>query len=194
MANKLVILAGPSGVGKGTIEKILFDDKQLNLKFSVSATTRKIREGEKDGIHYYFITKEDFQKRIDNQEFIEWNEHFNNRYGTLQSEIVNIHNAGFLPFLEVETIGALNVMQYYKDRNMEDSVISIFLAPPSMEELKRRILNRGTEDIEEIYIRIAKAEQEMMEIEKFKYVVINETPEQAAKEIKEIILGALGEN
>ncbi|WGI36539.1 guanylate kinase [Mesomycoplasma lagogenitalium] len=193
--NKLIILAGPSGVGKGTVENILFADEKLKniLKLSCSATTRKARQNETDGIHYYFISEEDFLKKIENNEFIEWNKHFNNYYGTLYSEIKKINKEGYLPLLEIETVGALNIMKYYNDKNKKNAVISIFLAPPSLDELKTRIKNRGTENQDEIDIRIRKAEEEIAEMDKFIHKIVNDTPEKAAQKIKEIILKEIEE-
>ncbi|MGZ9413398.1 guanylate kinase [Mycoplasma sp. Z386] len=189
--NKLVILAGPSGVGKGTIEKILFENNELKLKLSCSATTRKPREGEINGVHYHFISNEEFEDKIKKNEFIEWNKHFNNYYGTLYSEIEKINQEGFLPLLEIETIGALNIKKYYKERNEEDSVISIFLLPPSMNDLYTRIKNRGTESEEQIQIRIDKAVLELEEKDKFLHKVVNDIPLNAASKIKEIIISEL---
>ncbi|MGZ9413885.1 guanylate kinase [Mycoplasma sp. 480] len=189
--NKLVILAGPSGVGKGTIEKILFENNELKLKLSCSATTRKPREGEINGVHYHFISNEEFEDKIKKNEFIEWNKHFDNYYGTLYSEIEKINQEGFLPLLEIETIGALNIKKYYKERNEEDSVISIFLLPPSMDDLYTRIKNRGTESEEQIQIRIDKAVLELEEKDKFLHKVVNDIPLNAASKIKEIIISEL---
>ncbi|UWD34463.1 guanylate kinase [Mesomycoplasma molare] len=193
--DKLVILAGPSGVGKGTIEKILFEDNsEMKLKLSCSVTTRKPREGEVDGVHYYFVSKEEFEKKIKNNEFIEWNSHFNNFYGTLYSEIENINKQGFLPLLEIETNGALNIMKYYEEKNESSCLISIFITPPSLQELKNRINNRATETEKEIKIRIDKAKEELKEKDKFLYSVINDDAHIAANEIKKIIFKELKNN
>ena len=184
MKNKLVLFTGPSGVGKSTIENYLFNDSELKLKLSCSATTRKPRNGEKNGNHYFFISEEEFDKKIANHEFLEWNAHFSNKYGTLKSEIQKILDSGYQPFLELETFGAKNVMQEYGEEN----IISIFLAPPSIEELKFRIINRGTENTEQIHERMTKVEEEMSQKRHFQHIVINHDVKQAISEIKKIIL------
>lgn len=184
MKNKLIVFTGPSGVGKSTIEKHLFNDPELKLKLSCSATTRKPRNGEKNGQHYFFISHDEFNKKIENDEFVEWNAHFSNKYGTLKSEIKKISDDGYYPFLELETFGARNVMNRYG----EDNIISIFVAPPSIEELKSRIVNRGTESDEQIQERMAKVEEEMSQRRHFQHIVINNNVKQTANEIRKIIL------
>ncbi|WP_373423269.1 guanylate kinase [Mycoplasma iguanae] len=187
MNKKLIIFTGPSGVGKGTIEKLLFKNKDLKLKFSRSATTRKPRIGEKDGIDYFFLDHKTFEDKIANNEFIEWNKHFDNYYGTLHSEIDGILRSGYNAFLEIETTGALNILDFYIKRNKLDNIISIFVMPPSLEELKSRIINRGTENEEQINKRLKKAENEIKIADKFKHKVINENLEQVTEEIKNIL-------
>ncbi|WKX02717.1 guanylate kinase [Candidatus Mycoplasma mahonii] len=183
--NKIIIFTGPSGVGKATLEKLLFDNEDLKLEFSISATTRKPRKTEKNGQEYYFLTEKEFDQKIDDGDFIEWNEHFSNKYGTLKSEIKRIQDNGNLPFLEVETFGAENILN---ELNKED-VISIFVEPPSIVELKRRIIYRETESIIEIDERMKKVYEELTKTNIFDLVVVNDYPEKAVAKIKAFILG-----
>lgn len=183
LKNKIIIFTGPSGVGKATIEKELFDDKELQLALSVSATTRKPRSGEVHGKHYYFISHEEFDKLIEEDAFVEWNAHFSNRYGTLKSEMKRIQESGSIPFLEVEVMGAKNIL----DKSLKDDVISIFIAPPSLEDLKDRIRARGSETDEQLSERFLRVEEEMSHIKMFDHVVINDVVEKAVNEVKQII-------
>ncbi|NQZ66039.1 MAG: guanylate kinase [Mycoplasmatales bacterium] len=185
MNKKLVVFTGPSAVGKATIEKHLFNDESLKLELSISATTRRPREGEIDGVHYYFISGEEFDKKIKNNEFIEWNEHFSNKYGTLKSEINRIIDKGNVPFMEVEVIGAMNILENYKD----EETISFFIRPPSMKELENRIRARGSETEEEISERMARVYDEMTFINKFQHVVVNDDVMKAVENVTNIIKG-----
>ncbi|MGY6171847.1 guanylate kinase [Candidatus Mycoplasma pogonae] len=192
--NKIIIFSGPSGVGKGTIEKFLFKNKDLRLRLSRSLTTRNPREGEEDGVHYFFISKEEFQNKIANKELVEWSEHFGNYYGTLNSEVETILLANHNPFLEIETWGAIQVLEYYTKMGKIDEVISIFLLPPSLEELEERIRKRGTENEEQIHLRLLKAQEELTHIRHFKYFIVNQAIEKAAQEIATIIKKELDED
>ncbi len=185
--NKIIVLSGPSGVGKATLGKFLFADKELNLGLSVSATTRKMRTGEVDGREYHFISKEDFDAKIENNDFVEWNEHFSNKYGTLKSEITRLHGINKLPFLEVETFGAKNIINKLGDEN----VISIFVSPPSIEELKHRIRTRGTETESQIQERMVKVEEELSKVGDFDFEVKNDIAEDAANKIIKYIKESL---
>lgn len=183
----IIIFTGPSGVGKGTIEELLFQFKELKLSLSCSATTRAPRNGEIDGQHYYFISKEDFKNKIDNNQFIEYSFHFDNYYGTLFSEIDRIHNEGNVPLLEIETNGAMQILEKTKD-NHNYYLITIFVLPPSIQDLESRIINRNTESKESLKKRIIKAQEEMSCKSKFKYLITNDVPERAANEIREILI------
>ncbi|MGY5139731.1 guanylate kinase [Mycoplasmopsis gallinarum] len=182
----IIIFTGPSGVGKGTIEKILFNQKDLRLQLSCSATTRKPREGEIDGQHYFFITKAQFEESIKNHELLEYSFHFDNYYGTLFREIDRIHASNNIPFLEIETEGAkqilLNPINHEKYK-----ILTFFVSPPTIEDLKNRIKNRNTEDEAAILKRLQKAEQEIADKNHFKYEIINDIPERAAEEIRNIL-------
>ncbi|MBU4692234.1 guanylate kinase [Mycoplasma zalophi] len=184
---KIIIFCGPSGVGKGTIEARLFDDIALKLKLSVSATTRAPRKSEIEGIHYYFISKEKFEEHIKNNDLIEWSQHFDNYYGTLYSNLQKISNEGFIPFLEIETNGAIQILNKYKKQKIEDKIISIFVMPPSFKELERRITERGSETPETIKKRMEKAFDEVKYSNLFKHTVVNDTVEGTYLEIKNII-------
>ncbi len=184
---KLIVFTGPSAVGKATVEQHLFKNPKLKLGFSVSATTRDSREGEVDGQHYFFLSREEFNNKIASNDFIEWNEHFDNKYGTLKSEVERILQDGKNAFLELEPYGAMNVLnQHIED---ETDLITIFLIPPSIEVLEERMRARGTETEEQIKARLARAQEEISFISKFDYVVINDDPKRAADEIAKFILG-----
>ncbi|CAM9119816.1 guanylate kinase [Mycoplasma todarodis] len=183
---KLIVFTGPSAVGKATVEQHLFDNPELKIGFSVSATTRAPREGEVDGKHYFFLSKEEFEEKITSNDFIEWNEHFQNKYGTLKSEVNRILEEGKNAFLELEPYGTMNVVKHYADN--QSDLITIFLAPPSIEVLEERMRSRGTETEEQIRVRLARAEEEISFAPKFNHVVINDDPKRAADEIAELIL------
>lgn len=185
---KLIVLIGPSGVGKGSVEEILFQNPNLKIKLSVSATTRDKRPNEVDGKNYYFISKEDFKNKIKNNEFLEWNKHFNNYYGTLKSEVDNIIKEGYSPILEIETVGALNIMKMYEQANKSDQLVTIFIAPPTFDDLKKRIISRKTDSHEQIQLRIDKSLEELSQQHKFQYIVVNKDLKVAAKEVEKIIL------
>lgn len=185
---KLIILAGPSGVGKGTIEKELFQDKTLNLVFSVSATTRKARKNEFNKKHYFFISKNEFLAKIENQEFLEWSSHLGNYYGTLKSEVDNNIKNNKNVLVEVDTTGAINIINTYKAENRENELISIFISPPSIDELRNRIKTRNSETKQTLEIRMNKAKKELKLTNNFMFCVINDRINNTVKRIKEIIV------
>lgn len=177
----LIVISGPSGAGKGTICKALLE-REDNLYLSVSATTRKPREGEVHGVNYYFLEKEDFMKRVENEEFLEWAEVHGNCYGTPKFNVEELINEGKNVILEIDVQGALNVK-----KNCEDGVF-IFVLPPSMEELKRRIIKRGSETPESLITRFKNAYEEINFISKYNYAVVNDDLEEAVKKVQNIIL------
>lgn len=177
----LIILSGPSGVGKGTVRKIFFDRPELNLAFSISITTRSARNGEVDGVDYNFVSQERFKEAIENDELLEYAEFVGNYYGTLISEVDRLRDMGKNVLLEIEVQGALQVIAKVPDS------LSIFLVPPSMEELKRRIEGRKTESQEVIDERLAKAAKEMELMNHYRYVIRNEDPQIAADAVALII-------
>ncbi len=178
MRGKLIVFSGPSGVGKDTIRRHM---KYNNFVFSVSLTTREKREGEVDGVNYHFVTKEYFKDRIKNNKMLEYAEFVDNYYGTDEDFVEKELKNGKNVFLEIECQGALQVLD-----KMED-VISIFIVPPSIEELRARLTNRGTETGEVIEKRINKASEELQLSSKYKYSVINDNVERAAEAIDEIL-------
>ena len=183
MNNKIIIFTGPSGVGKATIEKELFKDKTLKLVLSISATTRDPRPWEVNGKHYYFISDSKFNGKIKNEEFVEYSEHFSHKYGTLKIEIKKILANGNNPFLEVETVGAKNIIKKFG----KDNLLSIFLAPPSIEKLRKRIISRGSETKKQIKERLARVKMEMNDKDLFDYVVYNDVIEHTVDQVNHII-------
>lgn len=176
----LYILSGPSGVGKGTVRERLFA-KSPDLQYSISATTRSIRTGEVDGIDYFFKTKAAFESMIEKKELLEYAEYVGNYYGTPKQFVEEQLDAGKNVFLEIEVQGAAQVKENFAGG------VFIFLMPPSLEELKNRIIGRGTESDELVQNRLneAKKEIEMMKI--YDYVVVNDNLEHAVENIEAII-------
>ncbi|MDZ7807855.1 MAG: guanylate kinase [Gracilimonas sp.] len=143
---KVIILVAPSGSGKTTIARMLFEDFD-NLKFSVSATTRPPRKGEENGIHYHFLSDQEFDKKISLGDFLEWEEFYGGKkYGTLRSEVDKQLNSGYFVLLDIEVKGAVNIKQIYGDE-----CLSLFIKPPSIDILKQRLTDRGTEDDEDTH-------------------------------------------
>ena len=176
---KIIIFSGPSGVGKETIRNKFFNIPKLNLVFSVSATTRKPRDGEENGREYYFHTKQEFKKRIANDEFLEYAIFANNYYGTLISEVDNKLNMGYNIFLEIEPQGALQVIE-----KRPQDVVTIFIKPPKIKDLEKRLKNRGTETNEQIKERISAAENEIkIGLQNYKYNIINDNIDDCVKEV-----------
>lgn len=190
---KLIIFCGPSGVGKGTIERYLFNNSELKLSLSISVTSRLPREGEIEGVHYFFISKEDFKEKIRENKLIEYSKHFNNYYGTLKEQVDKIIANGSIPLLEIETNGARKIIEENEITNEYD-IISIFVHAPDMKELENRIRNRNTESEDSIRLRLEKAKSEIRESGLFQYHVTNHTPQQAASEIVKIILKHIKES
>ncbi|MFV8480320.1 guanylate kinase [Mycoplasma sp. AA7A] len=191
----IIIFTGPSGVGKGTVERLLFEYDELNLSLSCSATTRLPREGELDGIHYHFIDVDRFRDKIKSRKFIEFSYHLSNYYGTLYSELDKIHAKNKVPMLEIETNGAKQIIKKFSTDSKEAekyNLITIFLAPPSVSDLRERILKRGSENSETLKQRLKKAEEEIADSYLFKYKIINDVPERAAEEIRAILHKELG--
>lgn len=179
----LIIISGPSGVGKGTIRRKVMDDRTLDLTYSVSMTTRLPRKREQDGVDYFFVTPEVFQKNIDAGNFLEWAEFVGNRYGTPRDYVENLRNEGKNVILEIEVEGAKQVLKQYPG----DELVSIFLIPPSFEALEARIRHRRSEPEDIIQQRLAKARREMGLKYQYRYIVLNDDIERASKEIVDII-------
>ena len=171
---KLIIFSAPSGSGKSTIINYLMT-QNLNLAFSISATSRPPRGTEQHGVEYYFLSAEEFKQRIANDEFLEYEEVYENRfYGTLKAPIEKQLKEGFNVVFDVDVVGGCNIKKYYGDR-----ALSVFIQPPSIEELRKRLVGRATDAPEVIESRIAKAEFELGFAEKFDVVVINDDLEKA---------------
>lgn len=177
---KLIVLSSPSGGGKSTIAKYLLKNYP-HLKFSVSCTTRAQRPKETNGIDYYFITKDEFELKISQNEFAEYEEFFGNMYGTLKSEIDSIISDGNCVLFDVDVKGALSLKKAYPAES-----ILIFIAPPSIEILEERLKNRGTETQEQINKRLERANLEMQMREQFDYVLVNDVLDKAFQEIDNI--------
>lgn len=182
MAGKLIIFSAPSGSGKSTIINHLLTEG-LNLRFSISATSRAPRGTEQNGVEYYFLSPEEFRRRIAAGEFLEYEEVYADKfYGTLKSEVERILGEGDNVIFDVDVVGGCNIKQQYGDR-----ALSIFVQPPSVGELRRRLEGRGTDAPEVIESRIAKAEYELSFAARFDVIIINDRLEQAQGEVVEVV-------
>lgn len=179
----LIVLSGPSGVGKGTIRKQVFKDESLNLAYSISMTTRQPRNQEVDGVDYFFVSKEKFEDMIKNDEFLEYTYFVGNYYGTPRGYVDELREKGVNVFLEIEVNGAHQVMSRVKD----DGLVTIFLIPPSLAELERRIRGRKSETDDIILERLKKAKSEIDLSVNYQYVVKNDRLNEATKRISDII-------
>ena len=182
MAGKLIIFSAPSGAGKSTIINYLLQ-QSLRLRFSISATSRAPRGTEQNGVEYYFLTPEEFKARIAKGDFLEYEEVYTNKfYGTLKSEVERILDEGDNVIFDVDVVGGCNIKHYYGER-----ALSVFIQPPSIEELRKRLVGRGTDTPEVIESRIAKAEYELSFADKFDTVVINDDLETAKANALQVI-------
>lgn len=179
----LIILSGPSGVGKGTVRKYIMNRDAFPMVFSVSMTTRAPRATETDGVEYYFVSQEEFQRNIDNDNFLEWAEFVGNRYGTPKSIVEELRNQGKNVMLEIEINGAEQVLKKVKD----DRVVSFYLKPPSLRQLEQRIRKRKSETEDVIQKRLAKAEAEMEKAKNYDFVIMNDRIKRAGDEIIKIL-------
>jgi guanylate kinase len=176
----LFILSGPSGVGKGTVRKELFERK-TELRYSISMTTRDIRPGEVDGVDYFYKTNEEFEQLIAEGKLLEYAKFVNNYYGTPKDYVVDTLEKGHDVFLEIEVQGAMQVKQNFPEG------VFIFLFPPSLEELKNRIVNRGTEKEDVILNRLKEARNEIEMMDAYDYVVVNDDVDKAVEKVQSII-------
>lgn len=181
----IVLLSGPSGVGKGTIVNLLLRDEALKLKLSVSATTRLPRANEQNGVHYWFKTNQQFQAMIANHELLEYAKYVNHYYGTPLHEAERILNAKNNLLLEIECQGAMQVMERF------DDVLSIFVLPPSADELMRRLSSRGSDSAESVTQRIKTADEEMAQRTAFQHCVVNDDLTRAVSEIRALIMAKI---
>jgi guanylate kinase len=183
MKGKAVIITAPSGAGKTTIVKHLLGKKDLNLVFSVSACTRPMREGEVNGKDYYFMTPDMFKSKIDEDEFIEWEEVYKNYYyGTLKSEVKRLWNMNYHILFDVDVMGAINLKGKFLNQ-----ALAIFIMPPSIEILKKRLEERGTESADKVQNRINKAIYELKFSKKFDVTVVNDKLAEALKQTEELV-------
>lgn len=183
MAEKgmLIVVSAPSGTGKGAIiEKLLENDK--NIVHSVSATTRTPRKGEKDGVSYYFIDKPEFEDMISNNDLLEWDKYCDNYYGTPKKYIDEITSKGGDVILDITVAGAVNIKREWPE------AVMIFVLPPSIKELERRITGRGTDSAEAIKSRLDYAYAEFKHVDKYEYVVVNDDLNIAVKEVENIVI------
>lgn len=180
---KVIIFSAPSGTGKSTIINWLMQHEELRMAFSISCTSRAPRGTERDGVEYFFVTPDEFRRRIAAGEFLEYEEVYKDRYyGTLRSQVDSQLEAGDNVVLDVDVNGGCRIKQHYADR-----ALSLFIQPPSVEELRRRLEGRGTDSPEVIAQRIARAEYEISQAGKFDRVVVNDTLERAEQEAYDII-------
>lgn len=163
----LIVISGFSGVGKSTVISHMFD-AMPNLRFSVSCTSRKPRAGEKEGIDYYYVTEEEFARKVENNEFVEYTRTFTNCYGTLKSEIDRLLSKGYDILLDINSVGAKNIKKVYPD------AVTVFINPPSLEELKKRLVGRGSETPDSLKKRLDEIEFESKAIPFYDFVVVND--------------------
>jgi len=186
---KLVIVSAPSGAGKTSIVKYILKH-QPGLEFSISATSRPPRDGEMDGLDYYFMAADEFMKKIDNNDFVEWEEVYNNIfYGTLRSEIKRIWDKGRNIIFDVDVKGGISLKKEFGER-----AISLFIKPPGIDELRKRLIKRGTDHPADIEVRINKASEEMTDAVSFDKVIINDDLDKACNEALMICKGFLEDN
>jgi guanylate kinase len=179
---KLIIFSAPSGAGKTTIVHRILESRN-DMEFSVSACSRPMRSNEKDGVDYYFISAEEFRQRIANNEFLEWQEVYENSfYGTLKTEVERIWAKGNHVVFDVDVVGGLNIKKYG-----EENALAIFVMPPSVETLEERLKRRSSETPETLKKRVEKANYELTFANKFDKIIVNDELEKAVKEAKELV-------
>ena len=179
---KLIVFSAPSGTGKTTIVKDLLK-RGLDIEFSISAASREPRQKEVDGKDYYFLSLDGFRSKIDKGEFVEWEEVYSdNYYGTLRSEIQRIWDKGMAVVFDIDVVGGLNIKKQFPE-----NTLSIFVKPPSIDELRRRLEGRGTETSDKIDMRMAKAEEEISHSSEFDYILYNDVLEVAQNEIANVV-------
>ncbi|EIA19208.1 guanylate kinase [Listeria fleischmannii 1991] len=177
----LIVLSGPSGVGKGTVREAVFKDPETKFEYSISMTTRKPREGEVDGVDYYFRSREEFEKAISDGKMLEYAEYVGNYYGTPLDYVEERLNSGVDIFLEIEIQGAMQVK-----KRMPEGVF-IFLTPPDLAELKSRLIGRGTETLDVVEARMKTAKEEIEMMASYDYAVVNDVVLDAVRKIKGIV-------
>jgi guanylate kinase len=186
--HKVIIIAAPSGSGKTSVVRHLLKSLPDKLAFSISAATRSPRNNEKDKVDYYFVTVEEFQKKIQDQAFVEWEMVYEGKYyGTLKSELQRIWSQGKAPLLDVDVQGGIHVQEQFPK-----SSLSLFIEPPSIDELRKRLEARGTETPESLEARINKASYELSFKDQFDKVILNDSLDRACKEAERVVREFLG--
>ncbi|MDE5552530.1 MAG: guanylate kinase [Muribaculaceae bacterium] len=186
---KIIILSAPSGTGKSTIISRIIDNPQLKLDFSISATSRAPRGQEQNGREYYFLSYDEFMSKVEKGEFVEWEEVYAGTcYGTLRSEVERVVNSGRNIIMDIDVKGGVNVKRIFGDE-----AVSIFILPPSREELERRLRGRGTDSEDVISCRLQKADYELSFAPQYEHRVVNDNLEKASSEVTDIILNATAE-
>lgn len=181
--NKLIIITAPSGAGKTSITRHLLKTFPGKLTFSVSAATRQARANERNGVDYYFITQDEFKQKIQGNEFAEWEMVYEGKYyGTLKSELQKSWKENKIPLLDIDVKGAIHVQQQYPSTSL-----SLFVEPPSIDELKKRLQSRGTESVESLQARVNKASYELSFKDHFDKCILNDTLDKACREAEEIV-------
>jgi guanylate kinase len=185
---KLFVISAPSGCGKTTIVKAILE-RHPEFRFSVSATTRKKRDDEIDGVDYFFLSLAEFQRRIDAGEFAEWEEFFGNRYGTLKNQIQGALQSGTSMIFDIDVKGGLSIKRLYPR-----DAVTIFIEPPSLEILRQRLAHRGTESPGQLQIRLARVGMELEEGKSFTYHIVNDLLEKAVADVDSIIQNSMTES
>ncbi len=184
-AGKIIILTAPSGAGKTSITRYLLNKYPSQLAFSISAATRSARGKEKNGVDYYFMNEEEFTYKIQHEEFVEWEMVYEGKYyGTLKSEMQRIWSLNKVPLLDIDVKGAIHVQQQFSD-----NTLSLFIEPPSVNELKKRLTGRGTESEESLKARVSKAAYELSFKHFFHHVIVNDDLSQACQEAESLVVG-----
>ena len=180
---KIIVITAPSGAGKTSITRYLLNQHPDKLAFSISAATRQARGNEKNGVDYYFMTEADFTNKIQHDEFIEWEMVYEGKYyGTLKSELTRIWSEGKVPVLDIDVKGAIHVQEQYPE-----TTLSLFIEPPSVDELKRRLQSRGTESEESLNARVNKASYELSFKTAFDHIIVNDDLKKAQKQAEDIV-------
>ena len=185
---KLIVFSAPSGSGKTTIVRHLLKHEELNLEFSISATSREARFGEQDGVHYHFLDLTEFKRRIKAEEFLEWEEVYrDNFYGTLKNEVKRIWEQGKNVIFDIDVVGGLDIKEIYPEQTL-----AVFVKPPSIEELKMRLKKRKTETEDKINMRVAKASIELKTASQFDHIILNDNLDHALVKAYNLVADFVG--
>lgn len=183
MRNFILVVSGPSGVGKSTLLSKLFIEFKEELYFSISSTTRSPREGEINGKHYFFVTQQEFEQGIENEEFLEWAKVHKNYYGTSLKQTQNALEKGKIVVFDIDVQG-FNIVK----EKLKDKIVSVFIMTPNKEELKKRLIKRNTDTMEDLEKRLENARDEMKELFKYDYLIVNDDLERSYEALKSILI------